>query len=57
MPQALPAVILALLLCAAGCLVAGVYVLFGAGWAIVAAAPSLLGLAFVLANGLVIRRG
>lgn len=48
----LPALILALLIAAAACLVGGVFVLFGAGWSLIAAAPCLLGLAVIFALGM-----
>lgn len=49
---ALPALILALMLAAAGCLVAGLHLLFGLGWALIGAAPCLLGLACVFVRGM-----
>jgi hypothetical protein len=49
----LPAVIVALLLCAAGCLIAGVFVLAGAGWALVSAAGCFACLAVVFARGMI----
>lgn len=48
----LPAAILALLLAAAGCLVGGVFVNFGLGWALIAAAPCLAGLSVLAALAL-----
>lgn len=53
MNQVLPAVIVALLLSAAGCLISGVFVLAGTGWALVCAGVCLLSLAFVFARGLI----
>lgn len=52
MSRAMPTLILALLLGAVGCLVSGIGMLFGAGWALVSAAPCLAALSFIFARGL-----
>jgi len=47
-----PVVVALLLLCGVGCAVAGVYLLAGAGWALIAGAVPLLLSGFILLRGL-----
>jgi hypothetical protein len=48
----LPALVLVLALGGAGCLVFGVLIEFGAGWALIASAPCLLAASIIAATGM-----